>query len=867
MSFGGGIRSAIVVPVLLSLALSAPSAAQGAGSSRSAEALRVSRVLVLVKHIRPRRYAKGQRDKVLRATRLAVRRARGKLACPAVRAVDALVGRLNSPATWRRRQVPRSLLRKPLRLLDGVEHRLVRKAGASCAVISREAPLRASHGGDDTGPPVTRPVEVNDQGEEEVEPVRTGVFRAPKSIGASTDLGADPHTESAPRSTAPQRSSSALGPLARAAAGDPIQLFRSSDVGAPGGSSIVEPTSAVGRGVVWYTGNTSVSLSTNGGRTFTTFDPSKVLPDNGMGFCCDQVVSYSSSSDLFVWVSQYWCRNIQRCNVPNKAGNEVCPGAGVSNGSNRIRIAVAQPQALINNAANPGRAWTYWDITPQTLGLPANAWFDRSDLSVSQWNVNFTVDKICAGGGSVLARVPLSRLASRGTVPLSYFFDASASRIAAAQGERASTTYYAGNATTSRARIWSWDAFSPSMFPHEVDHASVPGLNSAVPGSDAADWYSRFGIFPNAVESATVSGRTLYLAQGTGRDICAAKCGANEVPTIKHVFDRPAVLVTRYDVDTWRLLGETWIWHPTIAYGWPVLQTDSAGEVGIGLRAAEVGHNARPVGGFLTPDVQLIYTMPEGLPFASGDYYSLRPGRTGRSFALTAQAVQNDPGGSAMHWSFVEFGRGPSPYVAAPNVRIAAPADLATFTLGSGVAYRADVSDPVDGTLPGGAIRWREDGVFIGSGATLSHVENTVGSHVVTVTATNGDGRSASASITIRVQAPPPPDAPVVAITDPLDGQFACIDAHDAGGSYRDVAFRATATDPGGRPLTFSWTDSVNGGARTQVSTVLSPTLRLYLAGSDQSTTHDLTLTASNGAAAGSRQLRFFIKLPGACLH
>jgi hypothetical protein len=675
-------------------------------------------------------------------------------------------------------------------------------------------------------------------------------------------VGADPH--------ATRAASNALLPLAHAAA-DPIHIFRSSDVGVPPRqASPEEPTSAIGRGVVWYTGNSTVALSTNAGRTFTTFDPSTVLPDNGLSFCCDQVVSYSSSADLFVWVSQYYCGTIPVCTVPNPRvkGAQKCPDAsmGQLSGSDRVRIAVAQPQALINNASNPGRAWTYWDITPQALGEPANAWFDRSDLSVNAWDVNWTVDNICgSGGASVLARIPLSRLAARGVVPLSYKLDTQA-RMAVGQGEESSTTYYAGNNSGSQVRLWSWDAFSPMMFLHNVDHSSVPGLNAASPGSDKVDWYDRFGIFPTAVESATVSGRTLYLAQGTGRDICAANCGAGQAPTLTHVFDRPAVLISRYDVDTWRLLGERWLWNATQTLGFPALQTDTAGDVGFALRAAEVGHNAQPIAGFLTPDEQGVFVLPEGMPHETGDYYSLRPGRTGHAFVMTAQTMQNDPGGPMMHWNFIEFGHGPSPYVSAPTVHIAAPTDLSTFTQGATAVYRADAIDPVDGVLPAAAVVWTEDGAIIGSGS-FSRLESVLGTHVIKVTATNGDGRSASDQITIRVQAPPPPGAPIVSIIQPLDGQFACIVAHDTVGSYNDVLFQATATDPGGRPLTFRWTDSVNGGAATQVSTQLSPTLRLYLPGNDQSTTHDLTLTASNGATSASVQLRFFIKLPGACLH
>src|SRR5262249_55267502 len=143
--------------------------------------------------------------------------------------------------------------------------------------------------------------------------------------------------------------------------------------------------------------------------------------------------------------------------------------------------------------------------------------------------------------------------------------------------------------------------------------------------------------------------------------------------------------------------------------------------------------------------------------YETGDYYSLRPGRTQQSFVMTSQTVQSDSGIPTMHWFYIEYGLGATPYVSPPSVHITAPSNLASFTQGTAVSYSANVSDPIDGTLPAGAIRWTEDGTQIGTGSSITNVENTVGTHVITVTATNGDGKSASDQITIHVQPPPSP--------------------------------------------------------------------------------------------------------------
>ncbi|HEY5430338.1 MAG TPA: PKD domain-containing protein [Solirubrobacteraceae bacterium] len=185
------------------------------------------------------------------------------------------------------------------------------------------------------------------------------------------------------------------------------------------------------------------------------------------------------------------------------------------------------------------------------------------------------------------------------------------------------------------------------------------------------------------------------------------------------------MFTARYNTNSWPDIRERWIWNPTLAFGWPALQTDGAGDVGLVFRSSAENQNAQPVAGFLTPSEQFVFAEPAGLPHETGDYYSLRPGRTSKSFVMTAQTVEtNASGGSEMHWEYVEYGHGPSPYVA-PRMLGWSP-----------------------------AILWTEDGSVIGTGPTIHHTENTVGSHTITVKATNGDGKSASQSITIVVTAP-----------------------------------------------------------------------------------------------------------------
>ena len=794
-------------------------------------------------HISKSAFNKGRRAALLRVAAQGARTVKSRQRCRALGAIDRLLNATGTPSTWKRGRIPKGG-RAAIGVLTKAETAQLKLAGRKCARASKPTRIRGKRGG--SGAPKTAPPPVSpEQGEGFNPELPTGPLRVPHSIGPGSGLGADPHGNGLPGSHDKRAT----------AAADPLTFFRISDVGIPPRTaSPMEPTVAIGGHVVWYTGNTSVGLSTNDGRTFTLFDPSNVLPDQGLAFCCDQLVSYDAPDNMFVWVSQYWCNEPGgSCFGKDAKGNNVCQTNGAFN---RIRIAVASPQDLIRNASNPGLAWTYWDITPSTVGQPSNAWFDRSDLSLNAWNMDWTVDVLCGTGGSVLGRISLSDLRKRGTVNLGYY--APGGRWSAAQGTGTTTSYFVENTSTSHSQIWSWAPFSGTAFPHDIDHSSIPTNNSSINGSDGSDWYDRYGIFPGEVESSTLSGNTLYVAQGTGRDLCTDKCGAGQTPVLKHMFDQPAVLITKFDVNTWKEVGERWLWNGTLGFGWPALQTDGAGEVGIALRTSAANHNPQPVAGFLTPDEQFVYALPEGQPHETGDYYSLRPGRTSRSFIMAGQTVQKDPGGTNMHWYSIEYGHGATPYVAPPSVHITAPPNLTSYTQGDTATYGASVSDPVDGTLPSAAIVWTEDGSFIGTGPVLSHVENTLGTHVVKVTGTNGDGKSASDTVTIRVNAKPSPLH--VSITSPADQSgFGAPYSPDPTYYCHDVTL-TTAVSGGVGPVTYTWTDSKDLGPVQQVSTQSSPTLHLCDGTSfNESSSHDLTVTVSDGTNTATASVRVYI--------
>jgi hypothetical protein len=504
------------------------------------------------------------------------------------------------------------------------------------------APVLPHVGGEFPALPGVAPLVEHD--EEEPAPEAQGPERAPTSLGAPTELsGLQPPTANG---------------AAFAAALTPTS-FLNTDLGEPPAQgSPQEPTAAEGEKVVWYTGNGSVALSLDAGKTFKYFNPATMFPEKGLQFCCDQLVSYSPQRKLFVWILQYWCGKGK-----SSPPTVVCTEAGTA--SNRLRIAVASPAGLRAHPNNPGRAWHYWSISPKgsfggRLGGPGT-WFDQSKMALDKHNVLWSVDVLRGSPGisSVLMRISLAKLAARKAFRFGFlteFHD----KVNVAQDVGASTAYFVGNEEASAARITAWPDSSSSSVTHIISHTTVPKYNGTVLGTTGKDWNGRWGIFPGSVDSAALSGGTLYSAQGVGRSYCILQCGPGEKPVIgPPVFLQPAVFLSTYNVSSWTETGERWLFNEKSALTWPALQVDGAGDVGIAVRVGEEGHNAQPAVGFVSPfSNNFLVAEPPGGPFLTGDYYSLRPGRTSESFVMTAQTVQSN---GSMHWDFLEWGRGSPP--------------------------------------------------------------------------------------------------------------------------------------------------------------------------------------------------------------
>lgn len=121
----------------------------------------------------------------------------------------------------------------------------------------------------------------------------------------------------------------------------------------------------------------------------------------------------------------------------------------------------------------------------------------------------------------------------------------------------------------------------------------------------------------------------------------------------------------------------------------------------------------------------------------------------------------------------------------APAVTIVAPDDGSAFARGQSITFTCNATDPQDGAVPNGDIRWASsaDGQ-IGIGATIQTALVSAGAHTVTCAATDTDGNVGTDTIGISIV---DNFAPEVTIEAPADGSFFSVD--------QTVTFRGSAID------------------------------------------------------------------------
>lgn len=239
------------------------------------------------------------------------------------------------------------------------------------------------------------------------------------------------------------------------------------DDAATGGqtSTVGEPSVAASDQHIFITGNWYASRSTDGGGSWTQVDPFTTLPSAAGGFCCDQLVLYVPSRQIWIWILQY----IQQ------------------GGANVFRIAVTRDGDF------PTGGWYWWDIAPTTLD-PAwsNLWFDYPDAALTNDNLFVTFNMFNAGNvwqrASVM-RFPLDTLANAGTLIFNSWSTSSNGSLRLTQGG-GSRMYWASHNSASQLRLFSWEDGQNAVNWWDVNVGQwSDAISSTAP--NGVDWLAR----------------------------------------------------------------------------------------------------------------------------------------------------------------------------------------------------------------------------------------------------------------------------------------------------------------------------------------------------------------------------------------
>lgn len=348
-----------------------------------------------------------------------------------------------------------------------------------------------------------------------------------------------------------------------------------------------DPAAAEGGGVVLSTANSYVRFSSDDGVTFTQFNPTSIFPQSDGGLCCDQVVIYAPSVNLYFWLLQY------------KPGTSTVSGQP---GPNRLRIAFATPSAM---TANFSTAWSYVDLTSSLYNI-GNFALDFPDLAITGTNLYVSVDiqKTATNvNGFIVTRMALADLAntSLSTIGLQFVSPTQMSDQTIPTGSRLaqSTTnamYWAGHVDTSHMKVFHWADGSNSIDDHQVQVNTWCRTNYTSLAPDGVQWLdsSRTSGSGSVIGATLVpppenGHATLWFAWGAAADTSSCNQGGRPNPYVK---------IAEIDATTFSEVGEYHVWNGSYAFAYPSLATDFNGNVGMAVSFGGTNNFASTTVGF-----------------------------------------------------------------------------------------------------------------------------------------------------------------------------------------------------------------------------------------------------------------------------
>jgi hypothetical protein len=487
----------------------------------------------------------------------------------------------------------------------------------------------------------------------------------------------------------PTPTGTALGTSAGAAS---VQIPRNTTMRSAGTPPDPNSAAATADGVVLATYNTGISLSTDGGQTFTDIpllspqpgNPSRTsfFPESDGGLCCDQSVVYTPNQDLFVWLLLYLPVTACATNCP-PASPPAPPATFSITQPNRLRVAWATPAAV---AADFWNAWTFVDLTginvagvSSGLGINNNEWLDYPDLAFSNTFLYVGLDHGSTTPGAVyngrriVARLSLADIVNPAVSSVGYNVveltgTTGLNKTHFVQGAPGQMVVGSlDNSSTMRVYTWPDNEASPSTTTVGISQIQAGAAYTSM-APDNTDWLAV--SFPGNI----TGGVYRQVATGSGtplRDeyLFAFDAGANTSGGRPRAYLRLETLTP--SGNSYNAFSEYDIWNDDYAFAMGGLGTDGS-EIGITLAVGggTVGFPQSSVG---YKDDFVVYQVTNSNATQVsrfGDYVCNRPIAGGLFATEVYDVILNPlpPGvtsgtcatvGCTANMRFVEYGRPP----------------------------------------------------------------------------------------------------------------------------------------------------------------------------------------------------------------
>lgn len=404
-------------------------------------------------------------------------------------------------------------------------------------------------------------------------------------------------------------------------------------------------TGAKAGDVVLMSGNLWFELSTDGGKTFTDVDFTKVFAEEKTygGWAGDPVLHYVPAIDCFV----FYVQSNHTGSNPNK---------------NVVKVAVASPADLKTHKGGKAAWQRQWDFTSDTFGL-GDRWMDFPDITHDDKFLYVFTNAFTGKDfqGKLFFELPLASLKAGGTINFLFAFVNETTLTFGSPAQNISgENYWAAHVNNSTLRIYSskgtestyaWRERTVNNWP--MSTKTGQDIVSAAP--DSSDWVST----SHQIIGATRVNNQVWFAWTAD----AGKGGAGGFE-----FPYPHVQIAKFNLgQDYKLVEQTQVWNADHAYTYPSLTTNSDNEVGISLAwGGGTKHYGSHAVGILGDFVVWYGTASERtstrlMPTRWGDYVHVRLAYPDtRFFSAFGYAVLNDASATPPEktdFLYVEFGR------------------------------------------------------------------------------------------------------------------------------------------------------------------------------------------------------------------